>query len=183
MFEPSILKSTDNGESWEENILEEFFMIQNFTSSGKNLFLTFSNQIFYSSDMGTSWSSIPNGNWSTSGFSAIGINNAGNIFASIGTEVYVTTDMGISWTLKNTGLSSNAVLNKFFFNDDGYIFRYYILQRHIQKLKFNAYYCNLSDGKFTRRLYIRAELSEPVQSNHEFGIWDFEFGICFFESI
>jgi len=122
MFEPSILKSTDNGESWEENILEEFFMIQNFTSSGKNLFLTFSNQIFYSSDMGTSWSSIPNGNWSTSGFSGIGINNAGNIFASIGTEVYVTTDMGISWTLKNTGLSSNAVLNKFFFNDAGYIF-------------------------------------------------------------
>ncbi|MBK8551287.1 MAG: hypothetical protein IPL53_09600 [Ignavibacteria bacterium] len=95
MFESSILVSTDNGTTWNETVLEEFFMFQNFTSSGKNLYLTFSNNIFYSSDFGLNWNQIPNGSWTTSGFSAISINTAGHIFASIGNEIYVTTDMGL----------------------------------------------------------------------------------------
>ncbi|MBK8550399.1 MAG: T9SS type A sorting domain-containing protein [Ignavibacteria bacterium] len=122
MFESSILVSTDNGTTWNETVLEEFFMFQNFTSSGKNLYLTFSNNIFYSSDFGLNWNQIPNGSWTTSGFSEISINTAGHIFASIGNEIYVTTDMGSTWTLRNSGLASSAVLNKFFFNDAGYLF-------------------------------------------------------------
>ncbi|MEO8664260.1 MAG: T9SS type A sorting domain-containing protein [Ignavibacteria bacterium] len=121
-FQASLLSSTDNGFSWNENLLGSFFDVQNLTASGKNIYLTFSTHIHYSSDRGVTWNEIPNGSWNTTGFSSISVNGLGYIFAAVGSEVYLTTNTGVSWTLRNSGLTEGDYINKFAFNNAGYIF-------------------------------------------------------------
>ena len=121
-FTSAMLKSTDNGNSWSETQLPQFLFIENFTSSGNDLYLTSSGTIFKSTDMGVSWTQINSGGWQTSFFSAFAVNRRGDIFASTGNDLYVTTNNGLSWQTHNSGLVQNSGINKFIFDNSDYIY-------------------------------------------------------------
>lgn len=120
-FETTVLNSTDNGQTWNENILKQFFMINNFTSSENKLYFIFSNNVYTSTDMGASLNQLNNGGWETSNIGTIAVNSLQHIFITAGSSFYVTTDNGNTWTQQNSGLPS-AQINTLQLDDAGYLY-------------------------------------------------------------
>ncbi|MEO8211256.1 MAG: T9SS type A sorting domain-containing protein [bacterium] len=121
-FQATVLRSTDNGNTWNEDILEGFFFIDNFTVQGNNLYMTSSANIYISTDMGVAWNQIDNGSWQPASISCLAVNSLGNILVTVGSEFYLTTNSGSSWSMHSSGLVQSSPINNLILRNDGYLF-------------------------------------------------------------
>ncbi len=121
-FQTTIIKSTDNGNTWSATDLTDFFILDNLTSHGSSLYMTFSGNVYTSVDMGLNWNQLSNGGWGTTGLAALEINSMGKIFLAAATGVFVSDDNGNSWTQESSGLPQNISFNNLILDNDEFLY-------------------------------------------------------------
>jgi len=141
-----VFRSTDNGDTW--NRLGNGWQLGNFifwgvsngrvvTSSLNQLFVALDYyayddcggaSIWHSTDHGLTWDSLAE--WSSQGFSAVGVDRADRIFASVGCawygasshQVFRSEDFGATWSLANSGLPESWRMSlAFSSSNDAYV--------------------------------------------------------------
>jgi len=109
-----IFKSTDNGTTWAQTLLNNQ-RVYSLAVNGNNVFAgTSSNGVYRSTDNGTTWTQTSLNNQLV--YSLVVSGN--NIFA--GTDqngVYLSTDNGFNWNQRNEGLSLSPINALYIFNN------------------------------------------------------------------
>lgn len=107
--------STNNGQSWEWQILdsENLNPILSIISAGDNLYARTHNLAFVSWDGGQNWNKIPDAHPAYQNGSAIitipNLHGSLDYFAATGSGVYYSANNGVSWYSRNTGLPDTRV--------------------------------------------------------------------------
>lgn len=99
--------SMDGGVNWDYRGLQYSNTHDLLINSGGDLFVSsLSEGIYFSPDLGETWSAVNNG-LTTDNISALAITTDQHIFAGTNTGIFRSTDNGQSWVRKSNGLNNN----------------------------------------------------------------------------